>query len=81
MKSRFLTLSVRDILIGILMAFMTSALSGVIELLDNGTVFTWLAVRPILIAGLSAALSYLLKCLMTNSRDEFFTSEPKVVEE
>ncbi|MBN2420627.1 MAG: hypothetical protein JXL81_14655 [Deltaproteobacteria bacterium] len=80
MKSRFLKLSARDILIGILMAFMTSILSGVIELLDKGAVFTWLAVRPILIAGLSAALSYLLKCFITNSRDEFFTREPKVIE-
>ncbi len=75
-KSKYLTLNARDILIGFLLAFMTSVLTGVIEILDNGAIFTWMTIRPILIAGLSAALSYLVKCLVTNSKDEFFTKEP-----
>jgi hypothetical protein len=32
--------------------------------------------KPILIAGISAALSYLLKCLATNSQDQMFKREP-----
>ncbi len=76
MKSKFLTLDRKDFLRGILIAFLTAVISGTIELLDSGIVFTWISIKPILIAGVSAALSYLLKCLMTNSQDQMFKREP-----
>ena len=75
MKSKFLKINLKDVTRGILVAFMTAFLTGIIQILDNGAVFTWLTLKPILIAGVSAALSYILKCLMTNSRDEMFTME------
>jgi hypothetical protein len=75
MKSKFLTIDLKDVTRGILIAFMTAFLTGIIEILDNGALFTWLGLKPILIAGVSAALSYLLKCLMTNSKDQMFTRE------
>ena len=78
MKSQFLTLDYRDLLHGLVMAFLTALLTGIIDLLQKGAVFDWPAVRVILIAGLSAALSYLLKCLLSNSRNELFTGEPEV---
>jgi len=53
-------------------------ISGVIEMLDTGAVFTWLTLKPVLIAGVSGALAYLLKCLMTNSQDQMFKREPGV---
>jgi hypothetical protein len=41
-----------------------------------GVAFDWLHLQSILIAGISAALAYLLKSLSTNSRNQLFTKEP-----
>jgi hypothetical protein len=76
MKSKLFTLDSRDILHGIIMAFLTALLTGIIDMLGKGVVFDWPSIKPVLIAGISAALSYLLKCLATNSRNQLFTREP-----
>lgn len=76
MKSKFLTLDWKDLLRGLLIAFLTAVLAGVINILDTGAVFTWVTIKSVLIAGVSAALSYLLKCLATNSQDQMFKREP-----
>ena len=78
MKSRFLTLDWKDFSRGLLIAFLTAVLTGVINILDTGAVFTWVTIKPVLIAGVSAALSYLLKCLATNSQDQMFKREPRL---
>jgi len=78
MKSKFFSLNWKDLSRGLLIAFLTAVLTGVINILDNGAVFTWLTMKPILIAGISAALSYLLKCLATNSQDQMFKREPRL---
>ena len=77
MKSKFLTLDLKDLSRGLLIAFLTAVLTGVINILDTGAIFTWLTIKPVLIAGISAALSYLLKCLSTNSQDQMFKREPR----
>lgn len=77
MKSKFLTLDWKDFSRGLLIAFLTAVLTGVINILDTGAVFTWLTLKPVLIAGISAALSYLLKCLATNSQDQLLRREPR----
>ena len=76
MKSKFLTLDWKDFSRGLLIAFLTAMLTGVINILDTSAVFTWVTLKPVLIAGISAALSYLLKCLATNSQDQMFKREP-----
>lgn len=78
MKSKFLTLDWKDFSRGLLIAFLTAIISGIIEILDTGAVFTWLTLKPVLIAGVSGALAYLLKCLMTNSQDVMFKREPRL---
>lgn len=78
MNSKFLTLDWKDFSRGLLIAFLTAVLTGVINLLDTGAVFTWATLKPVLIAGISAALSYLLKCLATNSQDQMFKREPRL---
>lgn len=78
MKSKFLTLDWKDFSRGLLIAFLTAVLTGVINILDTGAVFTWVTIKPVLIAGVSAALSYLLKCLATNSQDQMFKREPSL---
>lgn len=76
MKSKYFTLDWKDFSRGLLIAFLTAVITGVINILDTGAVFTWVTMRPVLIAGISAALSYLLKCLVTNSQDQMFKREP-----
>jgi len=78
MKSKFLRLDWKDFSRGLLIAFLTAVLTGVINILDTGAVFSWVTVKPVLIAGISAALSYLLKCLATNSQDQLLRREPRL---
>lgn len=78
MKSKFLTLDWKDFSRGLLIAFLTAVITGVINILDAGAVFTWITIKPVLIASISAALSYLLKCLATNSQDQMFKREPRL---
>jgi hypothetical protein len=78
MKSKFLTLDWKDFSRGLLIAFLAAVISGIIEMLDTGAIFTWVTMKPVLIAGISAAMSYLLKCLMTNSQDQMFKREPRL---
>jgi len=77
MKSKFLTIDTRDILHGFIMAFLTALLTGIIDILQKGAVFDWPSLKPVIIAGVSAALSYLLKCLLSNSHNQLLTREPK----
>jgi predicted Co/Zn/Cd cation transporter (cation efflux family) len=76
MKSKLFTLDLRDLLNGLLIAFLAALIDGVIKLLGSGVDFDWAHIQPILIAGISAALAYFLKSLSTNSRNQLFTKEP-----
>lgn len=76
MKSKIFTLDLRDLVNGLFVAVLTALLTGVIEILGNGAVFDWIHIKPVLIAGLSAACAYLLKSLSTNSRNQLFAKEP-----
>jgi hypothetical protein len=76
MKSRIFTLDLRDLANGLFVAILTALLTGIIEILGDGAVFDWIHIKPVLIAGISAACAYLLKSLSTNSRNELFTKEP-----
>jgi hypothetical protein len=77
MKSKLFTLDWRDLINGLFIAFLTALLTGIIDILGNGAVFDWIHIKPVLIAGISAALAYLLKSLSTNSHNQLFTKEPE----
>jgi hypothetical protein len=76
MKSKLFTLDWRDLINGLFVAFLTALLTGIIDILGNGAVLDWHTLKPVLIAGISAALSYFLKSLATNSHNQLFTKEP-----
>jgi hypothetical protein len=76
MKSKFGTLDTRDFLNGLLIACLASLIDGIIKILNSGAVFDWPHLKPVMIAGISAALSYLLKSLATNSHNQLFRKEP-----
>ena len=76
MKSKLFTLDSRDLINGLLIAFLTAILTGIIQILGDGAVFTWVTLKPVLIAGISAACAYLIKNFSTNSRNQLLTKEP-----
>jgi hypothetical protein len=76
MKSRFLTIDYRDVLKGIFIAFVTAVLEGILKMLEAGAGFDWPTIKPVMIAGICAAISYLLKNYLSNSRGQMFTREP-----
>jgi hypothetical protein len=76
MKSKLFTLDWRDLVNGLFVAFLTALITGLIELLGKGVTLDWISLKPVIIAGISAALSYLLKSLSTNSHNQLFTREP-----
>lgn len=76
MKSKFLTIDHRDFIKGLFVAFLTALLTGILKIFETNSSFDWPTFKPVLIAGVCAAISYLLKALVSNSRDELFTREP-----
>ncbi|MGD0340874.1 MAG: hypothetical protein ABSA76_04090 [Bacteroidales bacterium] len=76
MKSKYLTIDSRDILKGLFVAFLTAILTGIMKILETGAIFDWPTLKPVLIAGACAAISYIIKNLLSNSRDQLFTREP-----
>ena len=78
--SPFGKLNLRDLLNGIVVAFLTAALTGLIQVLDAGGLPT---ADQLIVAGKSgliASLAYLLKNLVSNSQGEMATKEPPVGE-
>lgn len=79
-NSPFLKLNLRDLVNGLVVAFLTASLTGLIQTLDAGQLPTLAELKTSALAGLVASLAYLLKNLVTNSQGEMATKEPPVVE-
>ena len=80
-NSPFGKLNVRDLINGIVVAFLTAALTGLIQILDAGGLPT---IEQLIVAGKSglvASLAYLLKNLVSNSQGEMGVREPVKEEE
>lgn len=76
MNSKFLNINWKDIGRGLLVAFLTALLGGILTSLQNGEIpITWAAFQPILELSLMAGVSYLLKNLFTNSEGKLMRSE------
>ena len=80
-NSKFFNLNWADLGKGLLIAFLTALLGGILELLQAGTLpTTWVAFQPILELSLAAAVSYLLKNLFTNSEGQLARGERSAAE-
>jgi len=66
--SNFLNLNSQDLLKGFIVAFLSTALTGVVATLDSGALPTLAELKSAGIVGLTAGISYLLKNLLTNSQ-------------
>lgn len=79
-KSTIFKLNLKDFIKGALLAALAAIATALLQIVDSGnimTLFEWITLKPILIVGLTAFVSYLLKNLLTNSEDKHFKSEPK----
>lgn len=75
MKSDFLSLGWKDVLKGLVMAFLSAFITGIYQLLQVGTVFTWATIKPVLFVAIAAMLSYLIKNFFTNSQNQLLVTE------
>jgi len=74
MNSSLFTLNSKDWIKGLVVAVLTAVITVVYSTIQTGTlVLDWKAIS---IAGISAALAYITKNLLTNSNDEILTKEP-----
>lgn len=73
MNSSLFTLNSKDWIKGLVVAVLTAVITVVYSTIQTGTlVLDWKAIS---IAGISAALAYITKNLLTNSNDQFLTKE------
>jgi len=77
MKSKeFLSLGLKDIIKGSLMAAIAVILTGLMTSLTAGHLpANWDEFKPIVLSGLGAFITYLLKNYFTNSDDKFLKKE------
>lgn len=80
-NSPFGKLNLRDLINGIVVAFLTAALTGLIQILDAGGLPTMDQLIVAGKSGLVASLAYLLKNLVSNSQGEMGVKEPVKEEE
>lgn len=74
-NSSFGKLNLRDLVNGLVVAFLTASLTGLIQVLDSGVLPTASELKTSVLAGVVASLAYLLKNLVTNSNGEIAKSE------
>lgn len=65
----------KDILKGVLVAFLTVVVMGVYTSLQTGALPTLEELKPLLITGLGAALAYLIKNFFSSSTGGFMKKE------
>jgi hypothetical protein len=75
MRSNFLTLNARDFIRGMIVVIICTLVTGLYQLLANGGVVNWLTIKPVVIAALGSAVSYLTTNLLTNSKGDFMSGE------
>lgn len=81
MKSKFLKLNLKDFFKGLLLAIITTFVSTSVNLINtliSTGIFdlSWSVFKPGISIAILAAVSYLIKNLFTNSKDQTFTTEP-----
>jgi uncharacterized membrane protein YvlD (DUF360 family) len=76
-KAKLFTLGVKDFFKGLALAIITAVITFLANELQIGTSVDLTLFKRMGIAAVIAFLSYLVKNLLTNSKDELLTPEPK----
>ena len=74
-KSRLFKLDFNDLLKGVLVAFITALLTSLLQVLQSGGLPNMEALKVMGITSITAAVAYLVKNLLTNSKDDFGAKE------
>lgn len=77
MNAQFLRLNMDDVLLGFVVAVLSSILSSAVVILQAGNLPNGAQLKTIALVGLSSGVSYLVKNLLTNSNDQLFKTESK----
>ena len=77
MRSKFLRLNTRDFIKDLIVVTICTLIAVVYQLIANGGTVNWITLKPVVIAALGSAVSYLTKNLLTNSKGDFITFEPE----
>ncbi len=75
MKAKFFSLKTHDFIKGLIVAVITAILTFLIDSLQSGVSIDLALVKKVGVTALIAGLSYLLKNLFTNSKEQFMTPE------
>lgn len=75
MKSTYLTINIADLIKGATVAAGTVMLSLISSMIESGAFITDAQLIMAVKTGVLAAISYLIKNVFTNSKDEMFKSE------
>ncbi|NVO11200.1 MAG: hypothetical protein HXX16_14655 [Bacteroidales bacterium] len=75
-RSEFLTINRWDALRTIILTFIQAFLTGIYQLITQGTLLTWESIKPVIMTSVAAVIGYILKNYFTNSNGEFLTIEP-----
>jgi hypothetical protein len=79
MRSKFFSLNLNDWWKGLIVAGGTALFSGLYQLLTSGGTLDWNTLKPVVIATVTALISYIAKNLFTNSQGKLFKKEPKSI--
>ena len=74
-KSKLFKLDFNDLLKGVLVAFITALLTSLLQVLQSGGLPNMDALKVMGITSITAAVAYLVKNLLTNSKDDFGVKE------
>lgn len=74
-NSNLFTLSLKDVVKGFVVAFLTAFISGLSVSLESSALPTIPELQKFALIGLSAGIAYLLKNFLTNSEDKLITKE------
>lgn len=78
MKSKFLSLEIKDALRSFLLAVIGTILMGVYKIIEQGAFpVTWAEWKPIVLTGIGAGIAYIIKNWLTNSDDKLLKKELK----
>ena len=80
MKSKFLSLHLKDVAKSVIIFFIASTLMSLYELIQTDGALNWASMKAVLITAFGATISYLIKNFLTNNEGQFATKDVGIVD-
>ena len=78
-KAKLFSLKYADLIKGFILAVITAIITGLYTSLQSGLLPGMPEIKAMLLTGITAGVGYLLKNLLTNSKDQFMKKENEPV--